>query len=93
MTIGPYLTDQQPGYPEWWDDAACAEVDPELFFPQEGATKQEKLLSEYKAKQVCSRCPVRTQCLSAALDGNETFGVWGGLSAKEREMLALGESA
>lgn len=64
----------------WMQDAVCATVDPEAWFPEVG-------LSNKAAKQICLSCPVREQCLQAALDRDERFGVWGGLSEMERRKL------
>jgi WhiB family transcriptional regulator, redox-sensing transcriptional regulator len=64
----------------WQDQALCAEVDPDLHFPEKGESSRE-------AKQVCRGCEVRAECLQAALDRNERFGVWGGLSERERRRL------
>ncbi|MEQ7125327.1 WhiB family transcriptional regulator [Actinopolymorpha sp. B11F2] len=64
--------------PGWWTaDAACAQTDPEAFFPDVGGSSQ-------GAKAVCRRCPVRAECLEHALTSGERFGVWGGLSEPER---------
>lgn len=65
----------------WRDLALCAQTDPELFFPDRGGTSA-------PAKQVCARCPVRAECLQDALDRGERFGVWGGMSERERRNLA-----
>lgn len=66
--------------PAWMADGLCAQTDPELFFPEKGgATKA--------AKNVCVGCPVKTECLQYALDNAERFGVWGGLSERERRKL------
>ncbi len=69
----------QPG--SWRDLALCAEVDPELFFPEKGESSR-------PAKRVCAGCEVRAECLQYALDHGERFGVWGGLSERERRELA-----
>ncbi len=66
--------------PEWQESALCAQTDPEAFFPDKGGSTRE-------AKRICSRCDVRTECLAYALDTNERFGVWGGLSERERRRL------
>lgn len=79
-------TEQQPQHTvhgerySWQIDAACRGVDAELFFP---ATEEEAL----GAKAVCDTCPVRLACLAFALERNERFGVWGGLTEKERSRL------
>jgi WhiB family redox-sensing transcriptional regulator len=62
---------------EWFDDAACAGMDTTIFFPERGQTSR-------KAKQVCYSCPVREDCLEEALARREMFGIWGGMSEKER---------
>lgn len=64
----------------WMDDALCAQTDPEAFFPEKGGSTRE-------AKQVCLACPVRAECLDHALDHEERFGIWGGLSERERRAL------
>lgn len=64
----------------WRDLAVCAQVDPELFFPEKGGNVK-------PAKLLCGMCEVRDECLQAALDNNEQFGIFGGLSPKERAPL------
>lgn len=62
---------------DWQARALCAEVDPELWFPESGHTSP-------AAKRICQRCPVRAQCLAAAVAQHEQHGIWGGLSYHER---------
>lgn len=64
----------------WQDDANCLGVDPDLFFPERGASTRE-------AKEVCRGCVVRVQCLEFALQNGEKFGIWGGLSERERRRI------
>jgi WhiB family redox-sensing transcriptional regulator len=64
----------------WQDQANCLGVDPDLFFPERGASTRE-------AKEVCRGCEVREQCLEYALANGEKFGIWGGLSERERRRL------
>lgn len=64
----------------WQDRALCAQADPDAWFPEKG-------MSAWWAKQVCRRCPVRTECLGYALTHGETQGIWGGLSYNERLRL------
>ena len=59
---------------------ACAETDPEIFFPEKGESNR-------PAKQVCRGCFVREQCLEDALERDERFGIWGGLSERERRRM------
>jgi WhiB family redox-sensing transcriptional regulator len=60
--------------------ALCEQVDPDLWFPNKGG-------SVTAAKLVCRDCPVRSGCLEYALTHDERFGIWGGLSEKERKKL------
>ncbi len=64
----------------WQERANCLGVDPDLFFPERGASTRE-------AKGVCGSCEVRAECLEYALDHAEKFGIWGGLSERERRRL------
>lgn len=64
----------------WAVHAACAGVDPDTLFVRGAAQRQ--------ARQVCYSCPVRIDCLADALDSNTTYGVWGGLTERERRALA-----
>jgi WhiB family redox-sensing transcriptional regulator len=66
----------------WRLDALCAETDPEAFFPEKGGSTRE-------AKRVCTGCDVRAECLEYALTNDERFGIWGGLSERERRRLRL----
>jgi WhiB family transcriptional regulator, redox-sensing transcriptional regulator len=70
---------------DWRHQAACREVDPELFFPI-GNTGP-ALLQIDEAKQVCRRCPVMDECLRWAIDSGQDAGVWGGMSEDERRAL------
>ena len=64
----------------WQMFANCLGVDPDLFFPERGASTKE-------AKQVCQGCVVREDCLEYALANGEKFGIWGGLSERERRRI------
>ena len=70
------------GDDEWRLDALCAETDPEAFFPDKGGSTRD-------AKRVCAGCPVRAECLEFALASDERFGIWGGLSERERRRVRL----
>ena len=73
------------GDPDWRDDAACHDADPELFFPV--GTAGPALVQVDRAKQICAGCTVRTQCLEWALASGQEAGVWGGTSDDERRAL------
>ena len=68
------------GAPEWQERALCAQTDPEAFFPEKGGSTRE-------AKRICTGCEVRDECLEYALLNDERFGIWGGLSERERRRL------
>lgn len=71
---------------EWMDDASCAEVGTELFFPEVGEPADD-------AKRICKGCPVRLDCLTYAMDNNEQHGLWGGLTTNQRRRLAKRNAA
>ena len=64
----------------WQRQANCMGVDPDLFFPERGASTRE-------AKEVCRGCVVREDCLEFALANGEKFGIWGGMSERERRRI------
>lgn len=64
----------------WQDFGACLGVDPDLFFPERGASTRE-------SKEVCKGCSVRTECQTLAILTGEKFGIWGGLSERERRRV------
>jgi WhiB family redox-sensing transcriptional regulator len=76
----PVVADLLGNAPEWQERALCSQTDPEAFFPEKGGSTRE-------AKRICSRCEVRGDCLEYALGHDERFGIWGGLSERERRKL------
>ena len=64
----------------WQAAALCAQTDPEAFFPEKGGSTRE-------AKSVCKVCEVKQECLEYALAHDERYGIWGGLSERERRKL------
>jgi WhiB family redox-sensing transcriptional regulator len=64
----------------WLDYTNCRGVDPDLFFPNRGESTRE-------AKEVCRGCEVSHDCLEFALQNLEKFGIWGGLSERERRRI------
>ena len=63
--------------------AACAETDPELWFPE-----LDSLWRVREAKNICEKCPVKKECLEYALVNGFKEGIWGGLSPTERNRLS-----
>ena len=72
--------DEIEGELAWQVDALCAQTDPEAFFPEKGGSTRD-------AKKVCGACDVKQDCLEYALANDERFGIWGGLSERERRKL------
>ncbi len=70
---------------EWWDLAACRGAEPELFFPISATTASASAVE--RAKLVCASCPVRSACLSYALDHRQEQGIWGGTTEDERRLV------
>lgn len=68
---------------DWQDDALCAQIDPELFFPTTGSKVG-------NPKRVCGRCTVKKECANFALEAESSkqTGIWGGMDAYERKQLA-----
>ncbi len=64
----------------WQADALCAQTDPEAFFPEKGGSTRD-------AKKVCGGCTVKSRCLEYALENDERFGIWGGLSERDRRKV------
>lgn len=62
---------------QWMADALCAQVDPDLFFPEKGGLN-------HQAKATCLKCPVRVECATYAIENDEPFGVWGMTSEHDR---------
>jgi WhiB family redox-sensing transcriptional regulator len=82
---GPAVDDEDNPL-AWQSDALCAQTDPEAFFPEKGGSTRD-------AKKICTTCEVRAQCLEYALANDERFGIWGGLSERERRRLRRARSA
>ena len=64
---------------EWTARAVCATQDPDLLFVT-GAAQRE-------AAKMCQACPVKLECLADALDNQVEFGVWGGLTERQRRAI------
>ena len=80
VAAGFAVDDELPAELAWQERALCAQTDPEAFFPEKGGSTRE-------AKRVCMACEVRAECLEYALANDERFGIWGGLSERERRRV------
>jgi WhiB family transcriptional regulator, redox-sensing transcriptional regulator len=69
-----------PRPPHWTEAAVCAQVGDDFWFPEKGGSTRE-------AKRVCHGCEVKGECLDYALENDERFGIWGGMSERERRRL------
>jgi hypothetical protein len=67
----------------WRELAACRGTDLEVFFPGRGESAE-------PARQVCAACPVRQPCLDYAITNRIVYGIWGGLTERERRALRSG---
>lgn len=74
-----FLTESFVDQSDWRVSASCRDEDPDGLFVR-GAEQR-------RAKVVCLGCPVRTECLAEALDNRMEFGVWGGMTERERRAL------
>jgi WhiB family redox-sensing transcriptional regulator len=83
----PVVTGAHPAPGSWAEQATCRHEDPDLFFPPEDEHGRYAALREALAKRVCLGCPVLRECTDYALANDERYGVWGGLTAGERDRL------
>ena len=72
------------GDTSWVEFAACQKEDTETFFPQRGDWKMVQ-----KALDICKTCTVVDDCLAYALRTDQTIGVWGGKSGRERRAMSV----
>jgi WhiB family redox-sensing transcriptional regulator len=84
--IRPSVIEDDDNPLAWQTDALCAQTDPEAFFPEKGGSTRD-------AKKICTTCEVKAQCLDYALANDERFGIWGGLSERERRRLRRARTA
>jgi WhiB family redox-sensing transcriptional regulator len=84
--LRPADTDNLENPLAWQTDSLCAQTDPEAFFPEKGGSTRD-------AKKICTTCEVKAQCLEYALQNDERFGIWGGLSERERRRLRRARTA
>ena len=66
----------------------CRQVDPDMFFPEPDDPNRNHIIK--LAKQACGNCPYQAECLAGALERNEPFGIWGGMTEQERKRLKRG---
>lgn len=67
-------------------DALCAEVDPEMFFPDEGRSNK-------AARKICGKCEIEEQCREWAVAHPRLDGIWGGTTERERQKIRMRKTA
>ena len=72
---------------DWQLDAICRGMDSSAFYHPDGERGMARERRVERAKSICASCPVLTQCREHALTVREPYGVWGGLSEEERELI------
>lgn len=72
---------------DWQIRGLCRGVDSAWFFHPEGERGRARAQRESRAKELCSRCPVLAQCRQHALRVREPYGIWGGMSEADRELV------
>ncbi|RZI86970.1 MAG: WhiB family transcriptional regulator [Microbacterium sp.] len=65
-------------------DAACRGVQPSVFFSADGERGPTRARRESRARQICRDCPVLTECRDHALTAGEPYGIWGGMTERDR---------
>ena len=75
---------------EWQDQGLCRKGRRDLFFEEDRERGARRSRREAGAKRVCAVCPVKAACLQHALKAGEAYGIWGGLTAAEREVINAG---
>lgn len=82
-------SDNLPSRPDWQRHGACTGQTDLFYFTAKGRSANHKMAeAERLAKQICAGCTVQNECLRYAIDGEERFGVWGGLNTDERDLVA-----
>jgi WhiB family redox-sensing transcriptional regulator len=79
VTAADHLAEWLEG-PAWHADAVCRQIGGDEWFPNKGESPRE-------AKKICATCPVSAECLQYALDNDERFGIWGGVTERDRRKL------
>lgn len=73
---------------DWRHQAACRDVDPEIFFPV--GTTGPALAQIQAAQSICGTCNVQRECLDWALETGQDAGIWGGTTEEERREMRRG---
>lgn len=74
---------------EWQLNSSCRHVNADVFFHSEGERGSSRRNRDRAAQAVCRDCPVLQECRKHALRVGEPYGVWGGLTERERERMRV----
>jgi WhiB family redox-sensing transcriptional regulator len=72
---------------DWLAQARCKGQPTEIFFAADNERGMKLRRNEWRAKQICWSCPVLEACRTYAVDADEKYGIWGALTASERQHL------
>ena len=61
---------------------------PAVFYPEDLFNEEDKVIATAEAKELCAICPAQTLCADYAVRAREPFGIWGGLTHKDRKSIA-----
>jgi WhiB family redox-sensing transcriptional regulator len=86
LALGPGQRSPRPllGEESWQKWGSCRQLTPEIFYPEDGGRAGLRAREE-RAKRICRACPVVDDCRNHALSARETYGVWGAMSARDRQ--------
>ena len=87
------LAPSEPASPDWVSDAACHGMETEIFFAFDDVRGIKRARRLALARTVCASCPVAEQCLETALNTPRTYGIWGGTTPAERQMMKAAQRA
>lgn len=73
-------------HPNWTEEAACRGMGPDRFYPTDSEDDDDTEVA-VAAKAVCESCPVREDCLTTAIETREQYGIWGGMTSRERRRM------
>lgn len=73
------------GQSDWMEQGACLDADPDLFYNQSNERALPPSLVDLEAIEICKTCPVVAECLAAAIENGERWGIWGGKTPTERK--------
>lgn len=72
---------------DWQLQGACRGENSEVFYHPDGERGRARRMRELRAKAVCAGCSVLDQCRQHAIEVQEPYGIWGGMSESERQRI------